>query len=252
MPLLNLLLAALLPVAGVLSSLLGIGHPLWAMPGVRTAGGAGALCLQHLGADLRPRPGLGLLAGPAGAAGGPAGGAAARPGRRGLRADARLDGRGPAHPQWLAPAGHHARPAGGRAAGLSRAVAAAGGHRRLALDRPAAVRPARRLDLGRGGGEPLGRRRGRGLRAGSASPPASSPWAWCWSPPGSPPPSCAATAATAGTPAPCSGPWPPSSWPSSPPARRTMPSPWSPAWAWSMVAVASLLAGRQPARGYPG
>lgn len=36
MPLLNLLLAALLPVAGVLSSLLGIGHPLWAMPGVRT------------------------------------------------------------------------------------------------------------------------------------------------------------------------------------------------------------------------
>ncbi|MDN3568254.1 hypothetical protein ACFQY5_28875 [Paeniroseomonas aquatica] len=36
MRLLNLLLAALLPVAGVLSSLLGIGHPLWAMPGVRT------------------------------------------------------------------------------------------------------------------------------------------------------------------------------------------------------------------------
>lgn len=36
MRLLNLVLAALLPVAGVLSSLIGIGHPLWAMPGVRT------------------------------------------------------------------------------------------------------------------------------------------------------------------------------------------------------------------------
>jgi hypothetical protein len=36
MLLLNLLLAALLPVAGVMASLIGIGHPLWAMPGVRT------------------------------------------------------------------------------------------------------------------------------------------------------------------------------------------------------------------------
>ena len=36
MLLLNLLLAALLPLAGVFSSLAGIGHPLWAMPGVRT------------------------------------------------------------------------------------------------------------------------------------------------------------------------------------------------------------------------
>lgn len=36
MALLNLLLAALLPLAGVFSSLAGIGHPLWAMPGART------------------------------------------------------------------------------------------------------------------------------------------------------------------------------------------------------------------------
>ena len=36
MLLLNLLLAALLPIAGVFSNLVGTGHPLWAMPGVRT------------------------------------------------------------------------------------------------------------------------------------------------------------------------------------------------------------------------
>lgn len=36
MRLLNLLLAALLPPASVMASLIGVGHPLWAIPGVRT------------------------------------------------------------------------------------------------------------------------------------------------------------------------------------------------------------------------
>ncbi len=36
LPLLNLLLPALLPFAGVMASLIGTGHPLWAMQGIRT------------------------------------------------------------------------------------------------------------------------------------------------------------------------------------------------------------------------
>ncbi len=36
LPLLNLLLPALLPFAGVMASLIGMGHPLWAMQSIRT------------------------------------------------------------------------------------------------------------------------------------------------------------------------------------------------------------------------